>query len=397
MRIAMGRGLFGQMLGCVFLGAVMGGCGGAPADSDRSSAAVSAVDAAPRPVTRVVLSPEATGTAEIRVQPARAEGTGTDDAGQALQVPGQVELDPRRVAVASSRVAGRLEHLYVVEGDDLLEGQPVASLFSTAFLGAQSDLQQAANRKRLLRTTPDSLGARALADAAARRLVLMGATDAEVAALGDSGPAMATLTLRSPLRGSVLQSHVLAGTAVEAGAPVLTVADLTVVDVVAEVPEVSLPLVRVGERASIGIAAFPNLRFAGTVERLRNTLNPETRTVRAVIHVPNSARVLRPGMYATVTLAVRRSTPSGQPSGVLVPETAIVSDGADRVLFVEVGPNSYERRNVKVESLAPAGAMYPAGRDVRVLAGVRAGERVVVQGAFILKSELAKGAREEDK
>jgi hypothetical protein len=101
-----------------------------------------------------------------------------------------------------------------------------------------------------------------------------------------------------------MEAHLLTGAAVEPGAPVFTVADLSVIDVVAEVPERSLPLVRTGQRASVRIAAFPAMRFEGEVERLRDALNPETRTVRAVIHVPNSSRRLRPGMFATVQLAV---------------------------------------------------------------------------------------------
>ena len=385
-----------RWFGPLLLVAVLG-CGGAPAASDRASGTAAAGADAPARQT-VVLTAQANEAAGIRVVPARPDGPGADEDERALQVPGQVELDPRRVAVASSRIAGRIEHLLVVEGDDVGDGQAVASLYSPAFLAAQGDLQQAARRARLLRSSPDSLGARALAEAAARRLALMGATDAEVAALEEGAPALATLTLRSPFRGSVLQAHVLAGTAIEAGVPVLTVADLSVVDVVAEIPEVSMPLVRIGQAASIGIAAYPNLRFAGAVERLRNALNPETRTVRAVIHVPNPNRALRPGMYASVRLATVRPREARAPSSaVLVPESAIVNDGSDRILFVEVAPRSYERRTVVVESLAPAGAMYPVGRDVRVVAGVRPGERVVVQGAFILKSELAKGALGEEK
>jgi multidrug resistance efflux pump len=111
----------------------------------------------------------------------------------------------------------------------------------------------------------------------------MGASDAEIErAAGESDPAT-TLALRAPLDGSVMQSHLLPGSAVEPGAPIFTVADLSVIDVVADIPERSLPLVRTGQRARVSIAAFPNMKFNGTVERLRDALNPETRTVRAVI------------------------------------------------------------------------------------------------------------------
>jgi multidrug efflux pump subunit AcrA (membrane-fusion protein) len=174
-------------------------------------------------------------------------------------------------------------------------------------------------------------------------------------------------------------------------------ADLSVVDVVAEVPERSLPLVRIGQGASISIAAYPEMRFAGQVERLRDELNPETRTVRAVIHVPNSSSRLRPGMFATVRLrvaaaAVARATGATEAAATLMTilESAVVTDGDRRYVFVEVAERTYERREVQVSSLAPPGSTMPGGDRVAVRSGLVAGDRVVVSGAFILKSELAK-------
>ncbi|MHB1069810.1 MAG: efflux RND transporter periplasmic adaptor subunit, partial [Gemmatimonadaceae bacterium] len=320
---------------------------------------------------------------------------GPDD--RALQVPGQIEADPQRVAVVSSRIAGQLDQLFVVEGDRVDAGRSVATLFSSEFLTAQSDVQLAERRAVVLRGSPDEAGARALADAAARRLRLLGSTEADVAALRRGDPPASTLPLRAPLAGSIVRAHVLAGEALAAGAPVFTVADLTVVDVVAEIPEVSLSMVRIGQAAAITIAAFPALRLRGTVELLREQLNPDTRTVRAVIHVGNPTRVLRPGMYASVWIDVGSRSPGALATpGLLVPATALVNDGVERIVFVEVAPRTYERRVVRVESLSPEGSLRPTGRDVRIADGLRAGERVVTHGAFLLKSELNKSSDPED-
>ena len=389
------RGALRASILTLALAAGASACGETRNPADRAAPAVPAgADAGARQL--VVLTPEADSTAGIRVTAARENRAGA--APQSLQAPGQVEMDPRRVAVASSRIPARIERLLVVEGDEVRQAQPVAELFNAAFVAAQGELLHAERRARALASSPDSIGSRALADAAARRLALMGASESEIDAWRRGESPSPNLVLRAPLDGSVLQAHALAGMAVEAGTPLFTIADLSVVDVVAEIPEVSLPLVRVGQPAVISIAAFPSLRFAGTVERLRNALNPDTRTVRAVIHVPNAARSLRPGMYASVSLQVSGGAGGGtRPAGVLVPESAIVTDGDARVAFVEVAPRSYERRVVRVESLAPAGAMYPAGADVLVVRGLRPGDRVVVHGAFLLKAELAKRAPAEDR
>jgi RND family efflux transporter MFP subunit len=348
------------------------------------------------PSDRVTLTDAAFRTAQIEVLPVLSAAA--VDAANGLEVPGQVELDPRRVALVSSRIAGRLERLSVVEGDRVSAGQSVGALFSPEYLTAQLDLTQATRRVEVLSGTTDETGARALADAARRRLRLIGASEAEIARAAAGGEPASTMSLRSSIGGSVVEAHVLPGAAVEAGAPVFTVADLSVIDVVAEVPERNLPQVRTGQRATISIAAFPDLRFEGHVERLRDALNAETRTLQAVIHVPNGSRRLRPGMFATVRLDVP-VTPTSRGDGartLTIPESAIVTDGERRFVFVETGLRSYERREVRTMPLAPPGSRTQRTATVIVQDGLRAGERVVVRGAFTLKSELAKASLSDE-
>ena len=346
---------------------------------------------------RVTLSEAALQTAEIRVEAVRA-----DDAarvGEDLEVPGQVVYDPSRVAVISSRVPGRIERLSVVEGNRVRAGEAVAFLYSPAYVTAQSDLQQAVRRAANMAGTPDEEGTRALVDAARRRLRLLGVSDAEVTRVASGGEPRDFLAIAAPFAGSIVEAHVLAGAGVEAGQEIFRIADLSVVDVVAEVPEGSMPLVFIGQTATIGIAAYPSLRFDGRVERLRGELNAETRTIRAVIHASNASGRLRAGMFATVQLSVPARAAAGLSSAgalasgavLTIPETAIVSDGEKRFVFVEVGTRAFERREVAVSSLAPPGSTTPGANRMIVRSGLAVGDRVVVQGAFTLKSELAKG------
>lgn len=341
---------------------------------------------------RVTLSEAAFQTAGIRVEPVGQEAASA--AGAGLQVPGQVEFDPARVALISPRVAGRIERLTVVEGDRVGAGQTVALITSPAHLTAQNDLIQAMRRAQVLAGTADAAGADALVAAARRRLRLLGASEGEIGRVAAGGEVRALLAVPAPFAGSIVEAQALAGAAVEPGTPLFKLADLSVVDVVAEVPERALPLLRVGERAIITLAAYPTLRFEGHVERLRDQLDPTTRTVKAIIHVANADRALRPGMFATVTLSAPGGT-SPAAAVLTVPETALVTDGSERYVFVEVGPRTFERRSVTVESLAAPGAATSSGR-VAVRGGLSAGERVVVAGAFTLKSELAKAAFAED-
>jgi RND family efflux transporter MFP subunit len=331
---------------------------------------------------RVTLTEAGARTAGIEVAPVQAEqGAG---ALGGLEVPGQVEFDPARVALVSPRAAGRIERLAAVEGDRVGAGQPVAYVLSPAFLTAQNDFLQATRRAELLAGTQDEQGARALAVAARRRLQLLGASPALVARLQQTGQPLDLLPVPAPFAGSIVEMQALPGSAVEPGSPIFKIADLSVVNVTAEVPERALPNLHTGQAAAIRLAAYPSLQFTGRVERIRDELNPETRTAKAVIRVANAERTLRPGMFASVSLP---GLSGGQPaaaatSALTVPASAVVTDGAERYVFVEVGPRAYERREVQV---APA-----SGDRVAVTAGLAAGDRVVTRGAFTLKSELGK-------
>jgi RND family efflux transporter MFP subunit len=339
---------------------------------------------------RVTLSDTAVRTAGIKVD---TVSNNVSVASRTLVVPGQVQFDPRRVALVSSRVPGRIERLMVVQGDKVRDGQTVALLYSPTFITAQTDLVQATRRAKLLAGTADSADAAALADAAARRLRALGLTDSAIAGLAEGGSPNEFLTLTSPLAGTITESHTLSGAALEAGAPVFKVSDLSVIDVVAEVPEQSLPLVEIGLRAEVGIAAYPSMTFKGHVERMSGELNPETRTVQAVVHVPNRAGRLRAGMFATVRLVISGRQDELESARMLsIPASAIVTQGDQNFVFVEVGPNTFERRAVEVASLTPPGSLSPIEGAIAVRRGLAAGERVVVDGAFTLKSELAKAS-----
>ncbi len=328
---------------------------------------------------RVELSEVALENAGIAVAAVETREVTAGPAG--ATVPGQVEFDPARVTLVSPRTSGRLERLTVVEGNQVRSGQPLAYVLSPAFLTAQSDFVHALRRAELLAGTDDEEGARSLAEAARRRLLLLGADDRVIDRLVEGREPLDLLPITAPFAGSIIEAHTLTGAAVEAGSPIFTLADLSVVNVVAEVPERSLGALRRGQTGRVELSAYPGQPLEGTVDRIAEALDPETRTARAILRVPNPRGLLRPGMFATVRLGPAADGP-GETRPV-VPESAVVTDGSARYVFVEVEPRAFEQRAVEVE---PLGNGY-----VVVMSGLEDGERVVVEGAFTLKSELAKG------
>ncbi len=336
---------------------------------------------------RVTLSEAASRTAHIVVETPRRDRVSA--VGDGMEVPGQVEFDPSRVAVISPRTGGRLEQLLQVPGDRVAAGQVVAYVQSTAYVTAQNDLLQARRRAALLRGTTDEPGAQALLDAARRRLLLLGASDTLVRRLEASdGATDAWLAVTAPFAGSIIETSALAGQAVEAGTALYKLADLSTVNVAAYIPERAALAVRAGQGARISVAGISQAMFTGRVTRLADVIDAETRTATAIITVANTSRALKPGMFATVTLT---TTDRETVEALTIPSDAVVMSGNERYVFVEVGPRTYERRAVQLLATVSAG-IGPLSRRVAVSSGISADDRVVVRGAFTLKSELAKAS-----
>ncbi len=377
-----------------FAVALLGGCG-----MDAAVPPPTVAKEAPSPVSggltdsalaHVTLTQAAATAAGIEVLPARAaDGSSAESI---VEAPAQVEAEPSRMAFISSRAAGRLERLTAVAGERVAANHIVGWVVSQAFVTAQHDFVQAPRRAGLLSATADSSGGRMLAEAARNRLRIFGLSDDDLDQLAHGGAPEAMLPVRAPFEGSLLEGLTLAGASVEAGTPIFRLVDLREVDVAANVPEAFLADLRVGQRASVTLAAFPTLRLSGTVERITDELDPATRTVEARIHVRNPDRTLRPGMFARVQLHVagkRIATPPEQSRALVVPADAVGTEGEQRYVFVETSPLTYERRPVEVS--VNDGRFGGIEASERVVVGtLKPGEQVVVKGLFTLKSELAK-------
>lgn len=339
---------------------------------------------------RVSLSAASYATAGIVIDTVRRTSVAAPSGG--LEVPAQIEFDPARVALISPRTAGRIERLTVVIGDRVAAGQAVGYLSSPDFLTAQADYLQAKRRAALLAGTADAEGTAALARAARQRLEFLGVPASAIARLDAGGEPAVLLPIGAPMSGSIIQSMTLAGAAVLPGTPIFQIANISIVNAIAQVPERALAVVHEGQGASVSVAAFPTLHFSGRVTRLQSELDSATRTIKAAVRVPNDGRQLRPGMFATVRLNVPAgsSVASSTAGMITIPERAVIVQGEDRYVFVQVAPRTFERRSVTVVPLAPAGSAVEPGGRVVVQSGLTAGDLVVVDGAFTLQSELGK-------
>jgi Cu(I)/Ag(I) efflux system membrane fusion protein len=305
----------------------------------------------------------------------RTEEVGVRPLAREIRTVGVVVADERQVRRIQTKVSGWVEELYVsFTGEPVRTGQAILAIYSPELVASQREYLLAlstfgdASRSTAL----DERERRALLDAARRRLALFDVEPSHVTELERTRDAQRRIVLHSPIAGYVTFKPVLQGSYVTPEMELYTVADLDRVWVWADVSEDEIPLVAVGQRATIEIASAPGVREA-TVAFLQPTLEAATRTLRVRFDVDNAAGTLRPGMYATVRL----EHPLGDV--LALPEEAVIDTGVRRVVFVEVGEGRFQPREV---SLGRKGE-----GAFEVLAGVVAGERVAVSAQFLLDSE----------
>ena len=199
---------------------------------------------------------------------------------------------------------------------------------------------------------------------------------------GSSGPEIADETeervpVRSPIAGVVLERLVTPGSTVTLGSPLFVVSDLSRLWAIAEVDESYLSRVKVGRPVIVTVAAYPDERFAGTITFIADTVNPKTRRITIRSTVANADGRLKPEMFATMSLG------EGDPrTVVVVPAAALQSvNGAISVFVAEAGGRFVVR---------PVGTGADVDGLVEITSGLEEGERIAVNGSFVLKAELGK-------
>ena len=331
--------------------------------------------------------PGVPGLAPIDLTPDRIQLIGMRTApvkraplGDTLRAAGVVAANERGLAQISVRFAGWVQQLLVSEtGRRVKKGEVLATIYSPEVIRAEQELLTARGWAGHAGTGNDSAPG-ALGDlgaAARRRLELLGIAAPEIDAVIARGKAADSVPIRSPVDGFVTARNVVPGAAVQPGPPLFEVADLSRVWVLADVFERDAVRLRVGQKGSLELAAYPDERFEGRVQFIYPTVNASTRTLKVRLELPNrngpGGVKLRPGMYGNVSFALPAT------SGLVVPAEALVDTGDHQYVFVATGGGHFEPRAVKVGTRA--------GDQVQIVEGVSDGETVVATGNFLVDSE----------
>jgi cobalt-zinc-cadmium efflux system membrane fusion protein len=313
--------------------------------------------------------------------------------------PGRVDVNPNRVSRVMLPVSGKIVSTLVRIGDTVRQGQPVLLLESTeadlAISAAlQSDASLTQSRVSLIKAQADYDREQELfaGQAVAKKDVLAAEAGlaqskaaveqaeaaksqayARIEMLGLKGLAFRQkIEVRAPIDGKVVEMTVVPGEyRNDTSTPVMTISDLSTVWVVSEVPESSIRKIEKGERLEVELTAWPGETFVAKVTRIADTVDPTTRTLKVYAEVANPNGRLRPEMFGRIRhIEATRRLP-------VIPASALIQDEKQNLVYREVSRGVFEPVPVTISN--------PTDGYLAVLTGLNAGDRVVVDGAMLLK------------
>jgi membrane fusion protein, heavy metal efflux system len=414
-----GRGRLGRMLvrGLLSMGLIAIGAAGAvlvlrlgshaPPDPVTTVPTPTAVEApavasppaaAPAGEVEVVLTPEAVAQAGIKTEKVTVVESNTS-----IQVPGMVMPNAYREVKVTPIVGGIVTKVHVELGTAVKRGAPLVTLFSNELAEAQTKYLSmkamlAADHQKRQRTeqlveigaaSRQELEEAAAADtsratevaAAGQRLLQLGLSRKQVEALRSPRQIISEVVVPAPIDGVTTSRSANLGQVVGMGQELFAVTDLSEVWVIGDLYEQNFSSVSVGSEAALTMLAYPDLTLHGRVTYIDPQVDPQTRTAKVRVEVPNPNGRLRLGMYVTVSFTTR-----GREQAVVVPRTAVQTIGDRQVVFVPVEDEEgkFIQRTVALGQ--------PVGESYIVLRGLDSGETVVTEGSFFLRAESLRNA-----
>jgi cobalt-zinc-cadmium efflux system membrane fusion protein len=311
---------------------------------------------------------------------------------------GELAVDQRRYAEVGAPAPARVARLLVNAGDTVRQDQALAELTSpdlgrlrAEYLSADARVtlaDAALERKRGLaaeKIAPQREVQEAESAAADARAALRAAR-AAIQAFGveppgndDDAATSSRFVLRSPIGGSVIERTAVLGQLLDPSISAFRIGDLSTLWLTVHAFERDAVRIRQGVRARLSFSALPGQDFDGAVTAIGRHVERESRTVPVRIDVKNEGTLLRPGMSASAMLPVGET---GAPI-LTVPVSAVQRVRNEWCVFLPKDANHFEIRRI--------GRGRDLGAEVEVLSGLREGEKIVVDGAFLLKSQAEKG------
>lgn len=321
----------------------------------------------------------------VRIDPVVVQNIGVRTAiaerralSRAIKTVGRVDFNEERIARLHPKVEGWIEEIRVdktgqhVEPDDIL-----LSLYAPKLVSAQQEYLLALNNLDALEKSPFeriSSGANDLTNSSRERLELLDVPEHQIHELEQTHEIKKYIHIHAPWAGTVIRIGARAGQFVTPSTELYMMVDLEQVWVYADVYEYELPWVDIGDEVALTLASVPGKTFKGTLNYIYPYAEAKTRTTKVRVVFDNVDRLLRPDMFAEVTIYT-----DTQENAIVIPAEAVVRSGDRTQAFVVREPGKFEPRDIKTG--------IESGGLVTILEGVSVGEEVVTSAQFLVDSE----------
>lgn len=316
----------------------------------------------------IVLSERQMALAGIRVAP-----LSSGNLGSSTVLTGKLAADQELVKVISSRVPGRIEKLYVKEtGVRISKGQPLYGIYSEELMTLQKEYLLALKQYNELGNRNERYAS--FMEAAKKKLLLYGMTEAQVNRLGETEVLSPSVTFVAPASGIVTEIAAAEGSYVTEGSALYRVEGLGILWAEAELYPGEASLVRQGDSVRVIVYGFENQPAAGKVVFMNPEYRPGTGIITLRAQIDNPEGAFAPGMQAGIVLGG-----SGM-KALALPADAVVRGGKGSHVWVKTGERTFMPRIVKTG--------LETFDKVEITEGLQEGDPVVISGAYLLYSEL---------
>jgi multidrug efflux pump subunit AcrA (membrane-fusion protein) len=300
---------------------------------------------------------------------------------RSIRAVARVGLDETKIAHVQTKLDGYVDEIFVkTVGTEVRKGQVLLTVYHPKSVAAQEEYLNAAKAVMALNQEsggvtggPRPANAEGLKAAGRLRLELMGFSEPQIETITMALQPMWKLPVQAPISGTVIEVNAIPRQKITPET-LYTIAEMSTVWATADLFPDETPMVTVGETATLRIPSLRGKAFPAVVDSVLPQIDSTAHTRKIRVRIDNPDRLLVPGIYGD--LEFNRST---RRANVIVPREAVVDRGLQRIVFTDAGQGRVEARRVRTG--------LESGDQIEILHGVRAGERVVTSGHFLLDSE----------
>jgi len=296
---------------------------------------------------------------------------------KSLRAVGRAAFDETKIVRINPKIEGWIEDVFVdFTGKLVKKGEKLLTIYSPDLVQTQEEYLLALKSRKQLSESPFGEAvnfSESLVQSARRRLELWDVSEAEIRELEQRGTPSRTMTLYAPSSGFVMTRNAFPKQRVRPDTELYQLADLSNIWVVADIYEFEAADIKLGQPATVTLASYPGRNFSGKITYIYPQVDTATRTLKVRVELANKDFLLKPDMYADVTLNI------GYGNRLIVPQEAVMDSGSEQLVYVSLGDGYFEPRKVQVGA--------KVDNKYVVISGLKAGERVVTSGNFLVDSE----------